>query len=38
VLHWKSRALPALVIALAAAIASMAGCLEGLFTYFGIFW
>jgi hypothetical protein len=39
VLRWKSKALPAFVVALSMVIASVAGCFGGLFNYFfGIFW
>lgn len=37
-LHWKLKALPALVIALSMAVAALAGCADGLFNYLGIFW
>jgi hypothetical protein len=38
VVHWKAKLLPALVIALSMTIAALAGCVDGLFRYFGIFW
>lgn len=38
-LHWKAKLLPAFVVALSMAIASVAGFVGGLFDYFfGIFW